>query len=260
MRPQRFQLLLTCALLLLPVGITRSQGTDYKFQGIPATIEEFDLAFPVKGNFTGQVDLQTVTQGAHLNQNKNPFAYWQRAHVRPWLQYNGFKNKLLAVSVSWMKRYSIPPLGNKRGDEVRFTFLSTFTQPKSWGSFYEQMRGEVKNNKTDGATNWTHTPRFRFRLGQNFKVKEAHHQQIIVYEEIMVKYKQHSKGFDILRFFGGYSYNKNPRWAFTVGFISQFQLRSNNTDVDFYFGPSLTVRYFFGKPKHPLPPPDPDID
>ena len=84
--------------------------------------------------------------------------------------------------------------------------------------------------------------------------------KLIVYEEIMAKYKEHSKGFDILRFFGGYSYTKNLKWAITAGFILQYQLNKNNTNVDVYFGPSVAVRYHFGKSKHPQPPPDPDID
>ena len=79
-------------------------------------------------------------------------------------------------------------------------------------------------------------------------------------EEIVAKYKEHSKGFDILRFFGGYSYTKNAKWAITAGFILQFQLNRNNTNVDVYFGPSVAMRYHFGKSKHPQPPPDPDID
>lgn len=260
MRFQRFQIIGALLLLFLATVKIRGQDTDYVFRGIPATIEELDLAFDLRGKFTGQVDLQTVTQGAYLGVNNNPFAYWQRAHIRPWLQYHHSKNLMLAASVSYMKRYAIPPQGNQRGDEVRVTLVSTFTQPQSWGSFYEQVRGEVKNNKTEGATNWTHTPRIRVRLGQNFKLKEEHKQQLVVYEEIMFKYKEHSKGFDILRFFGGYSYTKNSNWAFTVGFITQFQLNRNNTNVDVYFGPSIAARYHFGRSKHPHPPPDPDID
>lgn len=258
----RFRLLQIVVALwfVLSASTIRAQGTDYEFRGIPATIEEFDLAFNLKGKFTGQVDLQTVTQGAYLGVNGNPFAYWQRAHIRPWLQYHQSKNLTLAASLSYMKRYSIPPQGNKRGDEVRLTLMSTFTQPKSWGSFYEQVRGEIKNNKSDDSTDWTHTPRLRLRLGQNFKLKESHQQQLLVYEEFMLKYKEHSKGFDILRFFGGYSYTKNQKWAFTAGLIVQFQLNRNNTNVDVYFGPSFAIRYHFGHPKHPAPPPDPDID
>jgi len=249
----------TTLLLLPPISVT-AQGTDYEFRGIPASIEEFDMGFDLKGKWTGQVDLQTVTQGAYLGVNNNPFAYWQRAHIRPWIQYYQSKTTMLAASVSWMKRYSVPPLGNKRGDEVRLTLMGNFTQPTSWGSFYQQVRGEIKNNKSDGSNDWTHTPRLRFRLGQNFNVRESHQQKLLVYEEIVAKYKEHSKGFDILRFFGGYSYTKNAKWAITAGFILQFQLNRNNTNVDVYFGPSVAMRYHFGKSKHPQPPPDPDID
>jgi len=261
MRCREFQILRNALLLLLIAAVSASaQGTDYEFRGIPASIEEFDMGFDIKGKWTGQVDLQTVTQGAYLGVNNNPFAYWQRAHIRPWIQYHQSKTTMLAASVSWMKRYSVPPQGNKRGDEVRLTLMGNFTQPKRWGSFYEQVRGEIKNNKSDGSTDWTHTPRIRLRLGQNFNVRESHQQKLIVYEEIMAKYKEHSKGFDILRFFGGYSYTKNLKWAITAGFILQYQLNKNNTNVDVYFGPSVAVRYHFGKSKHPQPPPDPDID
>ena len=259
MRSQHYIFGFICLLLVLPAAAL-AQGTDYEFRGIPATIEELDLGFDLKGKWTGQVDLQTVTQGAYLGVNDNPFAYWQRAHIRPWLQYHKSNSTLLAGSVSYMRRYAIPPLGNKRGDEVRLTLMGNFTQPESWGSLYEQVRVEVKNNKSDGASDWTHTPRVRLRFGQTFKLTEAHHQTLVVYEEVMFKYKEHSKGYDIRRFFAGYSYTKNPKWVFTAGFIVQFQLNKNNTNVDIYFGPSITVRYHFGRPKHPHPPPDPDVD
>ena len=259
MRCRQYMFVFVTLLLLLPAS-ARAQGTDYEFRGIPASIEEFDMGFDIKGKWTGQVDLQTVTQGAYLGVNNNPFAYWQRAHIRPWLQYHKSRTMLLAGSISWMKRYAVPPQGNKRGDEVRFTLMGNFTQPKEWGSFYEQVRGEIKNNKSDGSSDWTHTPRLRLRLGQNFRLSERHQQTLVVYEEFMLKYKEHSKAFDILRFFGGYSYTKNSKWAITAGFILQYQLNRNNTNVDVYFGPSVAVRYHFGKSKHPHPPPDPDID
>jgi hypothetical protein len=260
-----FEIAVSVIILAINVGVFTSvanaqSSTGYNFRGITATIEELDLAFDIKGKWTGQVDLQTVTQGAYLSVNGNPFAYWQRAHIRPWLQYHPSKTTMLAASVSYMKRYAIPPQENKRGDEVRLTLMANFNQPKSWGSFYQQARGEIKNNKSHGSTDWTHTPRARFRLGQNFRLKGEHQQQLVVYEEIMAKYKKHSKGFDILRFFGGYSYTKNQKWAVTAGFILQFQLNRNNTNVDVYFGPSIAVRYHFGRSKHPHPPPDPDID
>ena len=52
--------------------------------------------------------------------------------------------------------------------------------------------------------------------------------------QYMLKHKEHSKAFDILRFFGGYSYTKNSKWAITAGLILQFQLNRNNTNVDVY--------------------------
>jgi len=102
-------LVLTTLLLIPPSAL--AQGTDYEFRGIPASIEEFDMGFDINGKWTGQVDLQIVTQGAYLGVNNNPFAYWQRAHIRPWIQYHHSKTTMLAASVSWMKRYSIPPQG-----------------------------------------------------------------------------------------------------------------------------------------------------
>jgi hypothetical protein len=51
-----------------------------------------------------------------------------------------------------------------------------------------------------------------------------------------------------------------PRLTVSAGFIAQAALRSNGQDLDVYFGPSVALKYTFGKPKgHPLPP-DPDID
>jgi len=78
--------------------------------------------------------------------------------------------------------------------------------------------------------------------------------------QYMLKHKEHSKAFDILRFFGGNSYTNNSKWAITAGFILQFQLNRNNTNVDVYFGPSVALRYHLGKSRHPHQPPDPDID
>ena len=130
MKCRQYMFVFTTLLLLPPISVT-AQETDYEFRGIPASIEEFDMGFDLKGKWTGQVDLQTVTQGAYLGVNNNPFAYWQRAHIRPWIQYHQSKTTMLAASVSWMKRYSVPPLGNKRGDEVRLTLMGNFTQPTS---------------------------------------------------------------------------------------------------------------------------------
>ena len=74
MRCRQYMFVLATLLLLLPAS-ARAQGTDYEFRGIPASIEEFDMGFDIKGKWTGQVDLQTVTQGAYLGVNNNPFAY-----------------------------------------------------------------------------------------------------------------------------------------------------------------------------------------
>src|SRR5262245_7119526 len=260
MRGQRYRLVFGFLLLVTLPIVSHGQGTDYTFRGIPATIEELDLAFNLRGKFTGQLDFQTVTQGAYLGENNNPFAYWQRFHVRPWVQYHPSKTVLLAASVSYMKRYSIPPIGARRADEWRVTLMANFTQPKEWGSIYEQVRGEVKNNKKEGDDFWTHVPRIRGRFGANFNVKKEHDQKIATYTEIMFKHQEHTKGLDIFRIFGGYSWTFNTKWSMTVGLIAQWQLKSSGRDFDVYFGPSFSARYTFGKRKHPHPPPDPDID
>ena len=50
----------------------------------------------------------------------------------------------------------------------------TTTQPKSWGSLYEQGRFELRNIKTEGATDWQTVPRVRFRFGQSFNAGKSH--------------------------------------------------------------------------------------
>ncbi|HJZ78999.1 MAG TPA: DUF2490 domain-containing protein [Pyrinomonadaceae bacterium] len=242
------------------VGSARAQGTGYNYRGIPAAIEELDLGFPDKGKFTGQLDLQIVTQGAYLGVNNNPFAYWQRVHLRPWLQYHKSLKTVIATSISYKKGFEIPPTGVKESDEYRFTLMGTFTQPKHFGAIYEQVRGEVKNTRKSTGE-WTHVPRIRFRLGQQFKLGDSkHNPKLQVYEEVMVKYQEHTKGLDIVRAFAGYGWRVSEKVGATIGFIVQAQLKSNGTDFDVYFGPSFTVRFNLGHSKHPPPPPDPDID
>jgi len=58
MKFRRSEFWFTCLLLLLPAASVQGQGTGFEFRGIPATIEELDLGFDLKGKWTGQVDLQ----------------------------------------------------------------------------------------------------------------------------------------------------------------------------------------------------------
>jgi len=89
---------------LCALATSASAQPGYNFRGIAATIEESDFAFPTKGNWTGQFDIQTVTQTAYIDENANPFAYLQRVHLRPWKTYQGFKNTQLAGSRSGPSR------------------------------------------------------------------------------------------------------------------------------------------------------------
>lgn len=83
-------LLLSTGLILLPQDLSAQSEPKYNLGFIPASIAEVGLAFPLvdKWKLSGQVDIQTVFQGAYTN--SNPFAYVQRFVLRPWLIYSGF--------------------------------------------------------------------------------------------------------------------------------------------------------------------------
>jgi hypothetical protein len=249
------------ALFIGIASIANAQSsTGYNFRGITASIEEFDTAFHLKGGFSGQLDFQVVTQSAYIDQNANPFNYVQRVHIRPWLHHGGFKNTLWSFSTSYIKKFEVHPTGLKPSQEIRVTAMGTFTQPKEFGSLYEQVRFEIRNiRNNEGA--WSHIPRFRVRFGQNVNVgKSEKKPHITIYEELMLKVQEHQKAYDIGRVFIGYGWNAKPKLLVTAGFIAQAALRSNGQDLDVYFGPSVAFKYTFGNPKgHPLPP-DPDID
>jgi hypothetical protein len=128
--------------------------------------------------------------------------------------------------------------------------MGTTTQPKSWGSLYEQGRFELRNIKTEGTTDWQTVPRVRFRFGQSFNAGKSNWEpRIPLYEEILFKYQEHTKGLDSVRFFGGYGFNPAQEWAVTLGFILRYQLQSSGRDFDVFFGPSFEVNYQLGKPR-----------
>src|SRR5215831_19187906 len=79
---------------------------------IPISKEEINVAFPLikKWNLSGQNDFLMITQGTHSN--GNPFAYVQRAGIRPWIIYSGFKNMKLWLGYTYNQKYEIQETGN----------------------------------------------------------------------------------------------------------------------------------------------------
>ena len=57
----------------------------------------------------------------------------------------------------------------------------------------------------------------------------------LLYEEILFKYQEHTKGLDGVRFFGGYGFNPTQEWAVTLGFILRYQLQSSGRDFNVLF-------------------------
>jgi len=247
---------------VLVVGLSvQAAGQSYGFRGIAAIKEEFGLVFPIRGGVSGQVDFQLYTQSDDVKVNANPFRYVQYIHIRPYLHYNGFKNIQVSFSPSYMRRFAIPSFGTGASDEFRLTGMATFTQPQRFGSVYEQARVELRNTRDD-AGSWSHVPRFRFRFGQNFDLaKESiKKHRIAAYEEILFKYRKGSKAFDSVQLYIGYGFNPRPDVMMSAGFLTQMQLKSSGRDFDFYFGPSVSVRYTLGKRKTDLPPPEPNAE
>jgi hypothetical protein len=237
-------------MILLMLGASNCiRAQNYDFRGITNSINEFDTAFPIRGNFSGQVDAQIATQSAYIDQNANPFKYVQRYHIRPWIFYNGFKNTQLGFSTSYQHKFDVPAVGAKHSDEVRVTFMGTFTQPQSFGSIYEQVRVEIRNVRDSGG-DWSHFPRFRLRFGQNIDIERREKKRrLVMYQEIAFKAREDQKAVDSVRVFFGHLYRPTPRLAITTGFLTQAVLKSNGRDVDVYFGPKISVKYTFGKQK-----------
>lgn len=56
------------------VPVVRAQD-GFTFVTMPASIQEIDIGLPDRGEFSEQVDLQFITQGADWDTNRNPYAY-----------------------------------------------------------------------------------------------------------------------------------------------------------------------------------------
>jgi hypothetical protein len=234
-------------------------GQEYKFRGITSSKEELGIAFPIKGDFSGQIDTQIFTQGGYTDVDANPFHYLQYVHIRPYIHYNGFRNIQLSFSPSIRWKYPVPVTNGSGNTEIRLAGLAKFIEPRSFGSVYQQFRVELRNIRDDSG-NWSHTPRFRFRVGQNFNVrgdspKKFHFNS---YQEILIKYQKGAKAFDSAQFYFGYGFNPKPAISLSMGVLTEMQLKSSGTDVDVFFGPSISVRYTFGKSRKNMPEAEPN--
>lgn len=259
---RRLPILPSALVLLLGVAANlHAQESGYTFRWMPASFDEIYFQSPDKGNYSSRIDLKIETQGAEWDTNKNPFAYSQEFQFRPWLQYHGIKRLELAFSTAYIKHFAIPAVGTKASTEVRVIAMGTLTQTRPWGSLYEQGRFELRNIRDKGATDWQHIPRVRFRFGQTFKVGESRwNHRIPAYQEIMLKDEKDAPVLDTVRFLGGYGFSPAPRWAATLGFRMDYELKSGKV-FDVFFGPLVTVRYQFGRlTSRPLPHPNPDND
>ncbi len=105
-----------------------AQDTGSTVKGIPATIEELDLDFPLSNEkFRTQIDAQIVTQGTYTI--NNPYRYLQRVHIRPWLHYNGIENVQLSAALGFIRKFDVAETGLKKSVEIRLTGMATITQP-----------------------------------------------------------------------------------------------------------------------------------
>lgn len=224
----------------------------YKLGFIPASIGEVDLAFPIqdKWNLSGQVDVQVVTQGAYTN--SNPFAYVQRFVIRPWLIYSGLKHMKLYVSFARNKKYEIEEAGNPEILEKRLIIMGTYMQTMPRGSLFEQVRFETKFfDDKDGIARTI--PRLRGRFGVNHFLPQKENpifktHNLSYYTEIMFKFpdKEYAKSrFDIFRQSVYYSATVSDNLTVLTGIIAQMQLRTNGTQFDVYYGPTLALKWNF---------------
>jgi hypothetical protein len=238
---------------------TFALGQEYKFRGITSSKEELGIAFPIQGRFSGQIDTQIFTQGGYTDVDANPFHYLQYVHIRPYIHYNGFRNIQLSFSPSIRWKQAVPATGGSGNTEIRIAGLAKFTEPRSFGSVYQQFRVELRNIR-DETGNWSHTPRFRFRLGQNFNIRGDSPKKFRFnsYEEILIKYQKGSKAFDSAQFYFGYGFSPRHAVSLSMGVLTEMQLKSTGTDVDVFFGPSISVRYTFGQTRKNVPEPEPN--
>jgi len=252
---RRLSILPSVLALVLGAGASsHAQQGGFSFTEMPFSTQEIDLLSEDIGDYQAQLDLQTITQGAEWDVNRNPYAYAQRINIRPWLLYHGIENVELAFSTSYIKRFEIAPVGSKASNEIRITGMGTWTQPRPWGALYEQGRLEFRNIKTEGTTDWEHFPRVRFRFGQTFDVGQSRWKpRIPLYQEIIFKHQEGAQALDTVRFFGGYDFALGPKWSATLGFLLMYQLKSAE-QFNVFFGPKFVVTHHFGRPSGRRPP------
>jgi hypothetical protein len=248
-------ILLVLSLFLTPSFLKAQSDSKYKLGFIPAAIAEVDVAFPIqeKWNLSGQVDLQLVTQGAYTN--SNPYAYIQRFVIRPWLVYSGLKHMKLYVSYARNRKYEIEEAGNPEILEKRIIVMGTYMQTMPRGSLFEQVRFETKFfDDKDGIARTI--PRLRGRFGVNHFLPHKENpifktHNLSYYTEIMFKFpsKDYAKSrFDIFRQSVYYSATVTDNLTVLTGIIAQMQLRTNGTQLDVYYGPTIALKWNF-KPK-----------
>lgn len=237
---------------LTPFNILAQSEPQYKLGFIPASISEIDVAFPMieKWKISGQVDVQLVSQGAYTN--SNPYAYVQRFVVRPWLVYSGFKHMKFYVGYARNKKYEIEEAGNPEILERRLILMGTYMQKMPKGSLFEQVRFETKFFDDKNGIKRT-IPRLRARFGVNHYLNQGDNpifrsHNISYYTEIMFKFapKDYAKDrFDILRQSVYYSAGLTKNLTVLTGIIAQMQLRSNGSQFDVYYGPTVALKWNF---------------
>ncbi len=243
---------LSFGLAILPQNLAAQSEPKYELGFIPASIAEVDVAFPLvdKWKLSGQVDIQTVFQGAYTN--SNPFAYVQRFVVRPWLIYSGFRHMKFYVGYARNKKYAIEEAGNPEILERRLILMGTYMQNMPKGSLFEQVRFETKFFEDQNGIQRT-IPRLRGRFGVNHYLRQKEDpifksSNISYYTEIMFKFPSKdyaAERFDILRQSVYYSAGITKNLNFLAGIIAQMQLRSNGHQFDVYYGPTLALKWNF---------------
>lgn len=244
-------MLLLC-IFYSPIRLHAQSEPTYQLGFIPASIAEIDVAFPLKEQWklSGQVDLQLVTQGAYTN--GNPYAYVQRFVLRPWLVYSGFKHMKFYVGYARNKKYEIEEAGNPEILERRLILMGTYMQKMPRGSLFEQVRFETKFFDDKNGIART-VPRLRGRFGVNHYLTQKENpifksHNISYYTEIMFKFpsKEYAKNrFDILRESVYYSASLTENLTMLTGIIAQLQLRTNGSQFDVYYGPTVALKWNF---------------
>jgi len=240
------------SLFVIPLELTAQSEPKYELGFIPASIGEIDLAFPLveKWKLSGQVDIQIVTQGAYSNSNH--FAYVQRFVFRPWLIYSGFKHMKFYAGYARNQKYAIEEAGNPEILERRLILMGTYMQNMPKGSLFEQVRFETKFFEDSKGIKRT-IPRLRARFGVNHFLAQRENpifksHNISYYTEIMFKFpsKEYAENrFDIFRQSIYYSAGLTENLHVLVGYLAQIQLRTNGSQFDVYYGPTLALKWNF---------------